>query len=63
MRALSSAYLVGLHAAFVSRGELWLVMQLHAAGSAADLMRATCPNGFEESTALGVLADVTRGLE
>ena len=55
---LSHANIVTLHTAFVSRGELWLVMQMHAAGSCADVMRFW-GHPFEEPAIFGVLREVS----
>ena len=63
MAQLSHPNLARLHAAFVSRGELWLVMQLHAAGSCFDVMRQARPGGFDEAAVLAILREVVAGLD
>ncbi len=63
MAQLSHANLAQLHAAFVSRGELWLVKQYHAAGSCRDVMRFAFPGGLEEVVVLTVLREVVLGLD
>jgi serine/threonine protein kinase len=62
MASLRHANLCELHAAFVSRGELWLVTQLHEAGSCADILRLKAPTGLEEIAAAAVLREVCQAL-
>jgi len=62
MASLRHANLCELHAAFVTRGEVWLVMQLHEAGSCADILRLAAPSGLEEPAALAVLREVCKAL-
>jgi len=62
MASLRHANLCELHAAFVKRGELWLVMQLHEAGSCADILRLAAPCGLEETAAAAVLREVCQAL-
>ena len=45
-----------------ARGELWLVLPLHACGSCADVLSWARPDGFEEPTALLITREVSRGL-
>ena len=54
MKELSHPNLAQLHAAFVARGELWLVLQLHA-GSCQDIMRSRFPTGLEEQCVTCIL--------
>ena len=56
MAQLSHANLAPLHVAFVSRGELWLVMPL-VVGSCAEVLRLTNPKGFDEHKALALLRE------
>jgi serine/threonine protein kinase len=63
MSQLSNRNLAPLHAAFVSRGELWLVMQYHAAGSCCDVMRYAHRHGLEEDVVLTILREVAFGLD
>ncbi|EOD41571.1 hypothetical protein EMIHUDRAFT_45585, partial [Emiliania huxleyi CCMP1516] len=62
MTSLRHANLCELHAAFVSRGELWLVLQLHEAGSCADILRLSAPSGLGERAALAVVREACRAL-
>ena len=43
-------------------GELWMVLQLHSAGSCCDIMASACPSGFEEPVAICILHEVLKGL-
>ena len=63
MAQLSHANVAQMHQAFVARGELWLVMQLHAAGSCRAIMRHSHERGFDEGLVLGIVREVARGLE
>ena len=61
MKELKHPNLAQLHAAFVARGELWLVLQLHA-GSCQDIMRSRFPTGLEEQCVTCILREVLQGL-
>lgn len=62
MRQLQHPNLVPLHAAFVTRGELWLVLEYHSFGSCADIMRWSRPHGLEEGAVAAVVCSACRGL-
>ena len=61
MSELVHPNLVRLHTAFVARGELWVVLQLHAAGC-CDVMASLCPTGFDEQVVACILREVLNGL-
>ena len=62
MGQLAHPNLAQFHTAFVARGELWMVLQLHSAGSCCDIMASACPSGFEEPVAICILHEVLKGL-
>jgi serine/threonine-protein kinase OSR1/STK39 len=61
MSELVHPNLVQFHTAFVARGELWVVLQLHAAGC-CEMMADLCPTGFEEPAVACILHEVLNGL-
>ena len=61
MSELVHPNLVRFHTAFVARGELWMVLQLHAAGC-CEIMAELCPSGFEEPAVACILREVLNGL-
>ena len=61
MSELVHPNLVQFYTAFVARGELWLVLQLHAAGC-CEIMAELCPSGFEEPAVACILREALNGL-
>ena len=61
MSELVHPNLVQFYTAFVARGELWLVLQLHAAGC-CEIMTELCPSGFEEPAVACILREALNGL-
>ena len=62
MGELAHPNLAQLHAAFLRGGELWIVLQLHACGSCADLLANARPAGFEEDISLHIVREAAKGL-